>query len=384
MVSFFGRSILHIGNFIAQYHFYLVTFVLSSFLARFVGVENVGYIFIVSSFIVALVLYAAPPLFRSFGTRNAISVLAIAIIACLLGLSILTDTTAIIVVVTLYSALAYALFIGIDLLIEASIVRESVTGTTRSTYLAMTNTAVLVASLSLAFIVIGDAYYRAFVFSALALVPFIILSLWFFPRISFPSRDGQSRTVTEQLAQNPSLKKIAGAHLLMQVFFSWMSIYMPILLFSFEGFGWDEIGIILGVAMIPYIILERPLGYIADRWLGEKELLTVGFIIVALSLVVMAFMSGASFYAWIAVMFVSRIGAAMLESMTEVHFFRHVTEKDTSTITFFRVLRPLGSIVGPIVATLSLMLLPIHTTFAVFGVVMLLGIPLALSIVDSK
>ena len=98
----------------------------------------------------------------------------------------------------------------------------------------------------------------------------------------------------------------------------------------------------------------------------------------------MWFLNGASFWWWVAVMVLSRVGAAMVESMTEVHFFRHVTEKDTSVITAFRALRPLGSVAGPLLASVALIYLTLPTTFIVFAVVMLLVVPLSLSIVDSK
>ena len=163
-----------------------------------------------------------------------------------------------------------------------------------------------------------------------------------------------------------------------------MAIYSPILLFSYEGFTWAEIGTILALAMLPYIILEYPLGVIADTWLGEKELLIVGFIIIALSLFLVPLAAGASYAVWVALLVFSRVGAAAVEAMTEVHFFRHVSERDTATITAFRTLRPLGNIVGPLIASLTLLVLPLHATFFVFGLVMLLGIPVSRVLIDSK
>jgi MFS family permease len=140
----------------------------------------------------------------------------------------------------------------------------------------------------------------------------------------------------------------------------------------------------MAIGVIPYLVLEYPLGYIADKWLGEKEFLMTGFSILSISLIGMWFLHDASFWWWVGVMVLSRIGAAMVESMTEVHFFRHVTERDASIITAFRALRPLGSVVGPLIASLALIYLSLPVTFVVFGVVMLLGIPLAYSLVDTK
>lgn len=377
-------GVLRVGNFIAQYHFYIAVFVTSTYLAKFIGVQYVGYAFVVSSVLVALLLYAAPPIYRSFGTKNVMTVVGVVEVLTLLGLALANDPWTAVILVTVQSALAYMLFIGIDLLIEASMATETATGSTRTSYLVLTNTAVFLASLTISLLITGDQYQAVFIASAIVLIVFLVYAFIFFPAISFAANAPVEGSVLTRFHADPSIRKITLAHLLLQIFFSWMSIYMPILLFLYEGFTWGEIGIILALAMLPYIILEYPLGFIADKWLGEKEILTVGYIIIALALFAIPFLPMQAFWWWVGVMVFSRVGAAMVESMTEVHFFRHVSERDTSVITTFRELRPLGSIIGPVIASVSLMVLSLPVSFAVFGAVMLLGIPLSLSLVDTK
>lgn len=384
MAYFLRLFVLRIGNFVAQYHFYIAVFVQSAFLAKFIGVEYVGYAFVASSVLVALLLYAAPPIYRSFGTKNVMAVVGVAEVLTLLGLTLAADPWLAVILVTAQSALAYMLFIGIDLLIEASIATEAVTGGQRTSYLTFTSLAVLVASLTISVLITGDQYAGAFVASAIVLIVFLIYAYALFPSVSFVEKTEADGTVLARFRADPSLRRISLAHLLLQIFFSWMSIYIPILLFLYEGFSWGEIGIIMALAMLPYVLLEYPLGFIADKWLGEKEILLGGFVIIAASLVAMTFLHGASFWWWAGVMIFSRVGAAGVEAMTEVHFFRHVTEKDTSIITTFRELRPLGSIIGPVAGSVALMWLSLPAVFTVFGIIMLLGIPVALSIVDSK
>ena len=384
MIQSVRRFVLHIGNFIAQYHYYIVAFILSSYLAKYIGVQYVGYAFIASSVIVALLLYAAPPIYRSFGTKNVMTVVGVAEALTLLALALAAEPWTAVILVTLQSTLSYMLFIGMDLLIEASVASESVTGSARTAHLTFINVAVFVASLTISFLLTGDQYQAAFVASAIILILFLVYAFTFFPSVSFAERVETEGSVVARFRSDSSVRKITWAHLLLQIFFSWMSIYVPILLFLFEGFTWSQIGIILAIAMLPYIFLEYPLGYIADTWLGEKELLIAGYCIMALALFTIPFLPMQAFWWWAGVMFVSRVGAAAVEAMTEVHFFRHVTQKDTSIITTFRELRPLGSIIGPGIASVCLMVLTLPTTFAVFGAVMLLGVPVALSLKDSK
>lgn len=384
MQQILKAGLLHTANFLAQYHYYVVAYVLSSFLAYYVGVEYVGYVFIASSVVSALVLYAAPPIFRAFGTRNVLTLLTLLEIAVLLGLAVTTNWIAAAVLVAIQGTLTFAIFIGIDLLVEASVSTEQVTGRVRTAFLILSNLAVLLGALSLTFVVEGDQYWRAFVTAAIVLIPFLMCSLWLLPKVSLPSKEEPEESALQQFRTNRSLRAITVAHFLLQIFFAWMAIYSPILLFSYEGFSWAEIGTILAIAMLPYIILEYPLGVIADTWLGEKEILIAGFIIIALSLFMVPLAAGASYWVWVALLVFSRVGAAAVEAMTEVHFFRHVSERDAATITAFRTLRPLGNIVGPLIASLTLLLLPLHATFVVFGIVMLLGIPVSRALIDSK
>ena len=53
----------------------------------------------------------------------------------------------------------------------------------------------------------------------------------------------------------------------------------------------------------------------------------------------------------ICVLFASRIGAALIEGMTEGHFFRRMSEKDTNAISIFRGIWPLTELTAPIIGS---------------------------------
>lgn len=384
MYAFFSRPLILVGNFLVQYHYYVIAFLLSPFLAAFVGVEYVGYAFIASSILATLLLYAAPPIFRSFGTTNVIGTVGVLEALILVALTQVAHPYMAVILVTAQSTLAYMLFIGMDLVIESSTATERVTGQTRTAYLTITNLAVLAATLSLSVLVVQDAYGPAFITSVVVLLLFVIHARFFFPAVSYVSSPEADGSVIARLSTDQSVRNISAAHLVLQTFFSWMAIYIPVLLFMYQGFSWAEIGIILSIAMLPYILFEYPFGYIADRYIGEQELLILGFIIMSASLIAIPFLPQQDFWLWTAVMFIARIGAAMVEAMTEVHFFRRVSHSDTSIITFFRALKPIGSIIGPLIAGVCLIFLDLTTTFAVLGVATCVGIIFSRRIIDSK
>lgn len=382
-----GFFTLGLTNFLAQYHHYLTAFVASTFLASFVGEEALGFVVAGMSLITALTLFSTPSLFTAFGTRNVLGFLGLLELAVLLGLSVAETQLAVIVLFILQGAITYALFIGIDLLVEARTCNESETGNMRGMILTITNFSIVLATYSLSFILVDEQYYRVFIAAALVLLPFIFIAFQVLPAISHvaPPKAALPSAVLSQLRASSTMRAIVGAHFLLQLFFSWMVIYSPILLHDYIHFSWSDISIILAIAMTPYVILEYPLGWIADHLIGEKEILVLGFIILIGATATMAFIDGVSLYAWIIVMVVSRIGAAMVEVMTETHFFKQVSLEDPAAISTFRILRPLGNVIGPIIASLALLvMIPFPYMFAVFACILVLGVPLALSITDSK
>jgi MFS family permease len=377
---------LAVVNFLAQYHHYLTAFVFSTIIASYVGEKDVGFVVAGSSLMIALTLLSAPALFTSFGTKNVLSFLALAEITTLLGFSIAESAPWIITLYILQGTFTFALFIGIDLLIEARTPRESQTGNQRGLILTVTNIAVIAGTYSLSFILTGNDYFRVFIASALVMIPFLAISSVALPKLSYigPPKVALPSTTIAIIRKSSTLRAIVGAHFLLQLFFTWMVIYSPILLHEYIKFSWNEIGLLLAIAMVPYIVLEYPLGFIADKWLGEKEILILGFAILSCATIAMSFIDGVSFFAWALVMIASRIGAAMVEVMTETHFFKQVSVTDPGAITVFRMLRPLGGIAAPITASIALSFVSLPIAFAGFGIILATGIPLAFSMTDSK
>src|SRR5690606_1462126 len=100
-------------------------------------------------------------------------------------------------------------------------------------------------------------------------------------------------------------------------FFAWMVIYVPVYLSVELGFNWEEIGSILFVALMAYVLLEYAIGYLADNYFGEKEMMALGCIIMSLSVSCFIFLDGSSVLPWMIAMFMTRVGAAFVETTSE-------------------------------------------------------------------
>jgi Na+/melibiose symporter-like transporter len=188
---------------------------------------------------------------------------------------------------------------------------------------------------------------------------------------------------TKLFFSNKNLRNIFIATLLLQIFYSWMVIYTPLYLRDI-GFNWSTIGVMFTIMLLPFVLFELPLGALADKQLGEKEILIFGFIITGVSTALMSFIGVNSFLLWTIVLFLTRTGASFIEVMTETYFFKHVKGNDIDAIGIFRLTRPLSFIIGPLIATITLLLVPQRFIFLVLAFIMLLGLIPASRIEDTK
>ena len=170
----------------------------------------------------------------------------------------------------------------------------------------------------------------------------------------------------------------------MRIFFAIMIIYTPMYLLNHIGFSFSEMGIILTVAMLAYLLLEYPLGKIADKRFGEKEILTVGFIILSITTMIISFVTGTSLVLWAIIMFSTRVGAAMIESMSETYFFKKTNSSDADVLSFFRTAGPIAYLIAPTLGSIFLIFFDLKYIFLATGIIMLVGLKFSLAIKDTN
>jgi len=180
------------------------------------------------------------------------------------------------------------------------------------------------------------------------------------------------------------LRFILLTQFLLQFFFSWMVIYTPLYLISKFSLGYGSLGMIFSIMLIPYVLLEYPLGRIADSKLGEKELLAGGFVLAAITTAVIPLVSSDALWVWAVILFGTRVGAAMIESMSATYFYKKVEARDLNLIALFRDMRPLGYIVGPILAGVVVAKFSMASLFLILGGVMLFGALITTRLHDTK
>ena len=253
------------------------------------------------------------------------------------------------------------------------------TGAIRGVFLTVLNLAILLGPLTTGIILKDDNYGGVFLISAIFLIPALFITVWKLRSFQDPVYRiaPYARVIKEVLlAKHPNdeVRHAFLASLLLKFFYSWMVIYTPLYLHAYVGFNWSEIGVMLTIMLVPFVLFELPMGYLADTKVGEKKIMASGFFIMSLFTASLFFITAPSFYVWAALLFCTRIGASFVEITSESYFFKHVKSEDTETLSVFRDTGPIASIAAPLLASLLLLAFPMQYLFIILAFIMLLGL----------
>lgn len=280
------------------------------------------------------------------------------------------------------------LYLNLDIFSECLIGKnESSTGSRRGLALALMSLAGVAGPFVMGLIVGEDnsrlnlPYYVA----GIILLLFISMVLIHFRNFKDPDyREVAILPTIRSFWENKNLWYVFLSHFTLQVFFCWTIIYIPLYLATEVGLSWGNIGIILAAGLMAYVVAEYPIGLLADRYIGEKEMMAIGFVILAITSSWISFMAGAPILSWAILMFTSRIGASLVEVTTESYFFKQTKGTDANIISFFRLTRPLATILGSLLGSAALLFLPFEMIFIVLGLMMIPGAFFASRLVDTR
>lgn len=376
---------IYIATFLAAFHVFMMTYIHSSFLSQFISEKSVGILFAIGSLSSIAAFIVIPIILSRFGNYLTLIVLTIIEIFILLGLAFVKEASIILPLFVAHWVVFQMMFLNMDVFFESSQKKETDTGSKRGVVMTIINSSLIVSILIVGFILKDNEFWRVYLTSVGILIPFLILILFKFREFKDPVYENFKFINTiKRVRKNKAIKNIFTAQLFLKFFYSWMVVYMPIYLHDHIGFDWPTISIIFTIMLLPFILFEIPAGKAADKWWGEKELLSIGFVVMALFTIAIPFISIPSFILWAVILFFTRIGASMVEITTESYFFKHVQGDDADIISFFRMTRPFAYIAGPIAAIIALQFLPFQYIFLVLGIIMLFGLKYSFALKDTR
>ncbi|HEY4528329.1 MAG TPA: MFS transporter [Candidatus Paceibacterota bacterium] len=365
-------------------NFSAVLYVNSTLLSQFFSRETVSVLFVLGAVGNILLFLIAPKLIEKIGKRLLLFFSLILAAASTIGLA-LGDTPVLVATSFLaYSIIFFIIYYVFDIFLE-EVTRDTKTGEIRGLYMTVLNLGIMLGPIILALISVDNNLAPVYLASTVMLVPPILISIF----------DLHSKTQKWHNAhphhhllpfrlwwRTKSVRRVTLTKLVLEIFFAIMVIYTPIYLHSNLGFEWSELGVMFTIVLLPFVILEWPAGLLADRFFGEKEMMSVGFVLMGGALLIMPYL-GPVFLIWTLVLLLSRVGASLVEVMSESYFFKHVDGQDTRLISIYRLARPVGIVIGSALGAVVLNLVSFQTIFLVLAIIALFGLKESLTLKDT-
>lgn len=383
-----GFNALYTALLLLSLHWGVVLYINSSYLEQFVSAKTVSILYIVGALITTIIFLFASKLLTKVGNVKLTIILTGIEFATLLGMAFMSNPYTAVFLFIIHQAIVPIFLFNLDLFMEELIGnKEESTGERRGLLLTIMSLTSALASLGMGKLVGTGVPDFSFVYivSALFLIPFLYIIVTQFKGYKDPLystfRIKESITLFWKYRD---IRNVFFAHFLLQLFFTWMVIYTPLYLSTIMGFHWEHIGIILFMGLLAYVFLEYLIGFVADRYIGEKEMMAFGFAILAISTSWFIFLDNSSIIAWMIAMFMTRVGASLVEVTTESYFFKHTHSKDTNLISLFRITRPLSLVVGALLGAIALNYFDFHMLFVILGFLMIPGLFFAMALKDTK
>ncbi|MFT5179576.1 MAG: MFS family permease [Candidatus Paceibacteria bacterium] len=378
------KIIIYILVFLFTLHFTPAIYINSSFLGQFLKANQVGYIYTIASILTIIGFIAIRPILSKYGNYKTLLALVLVEFIALLTLAFYKDPLLLIAAFIVSFMVTSIAFFNIDIFLE-NVSTNKDTGSIRGVFLTSLNTAFIIGPLMTGLVLTNGDFWKVYLLGAILLLPVIYILVRYLGSFHDPKyKDIDFFKTAKKIYRNHDLYSIFSSGFILRFFYAWMIIYTPIFLHQHIGFSFSEVSFIIGIALIAFVLLEAPLGYLADKYVGEKEILTAGFIITALATTLMTFTTEKNFILWAVILFVTRVGASMIEVMTETYLFKKINSTNISIMGFFRIIRPFAYILAPTIASLLLLSIDLKYIFVVLGAIMLFGLRYSLTITDTK
>jgi MFS family permease len=373
------------ATFFISVNFGALLYVNSSYLATYFPGWAVSALFLLGAAGSIALFLVAPKLLNLFGKKWLLFATLLCLGGATLGLALGLTALAIGTSFVAYSSILFLSYYCLDIFLEEDS-DDTKTGEIRGTYFTIMNAGIALGPLLLSILPTAGEHYRSIYWLGFLLLGIpLMIALWI-----LVSRKHAHKVLERpwhllpfrQWWRRRNVRATTLAKLVLEVFFAVMVIYTPLYAHTVVGFSWSELSVIFAIALTPFVFLEWPAGELADRYWGEKEMMTAGFFLTGTALLAIPFLPQ-SVVLWTLVLFVSRVGAALIEIMTETYFFKKIGPEDTGLLSIFRLARPAGIIIGSLLGVLTLTILPIAQLFFVLAIVVFFGLKESLFIEDT-
>jgi MFS family permease len=370
-------------SFLLGFQTSLVTYITSLYFKEASGINNIG-IFYFGAYLAAwLVLLNMHFFIKRFGKSGVFLSLIFIQMLALLAAAICGLNFRGIFWVLLMLFSSQLMWAVLDIIIE-NYSDNKITGSIRGLNLTILNFGWLAAPFFATRLLDRFGYSAVYVTGA----GFVFITFWIalfrFAHVNHNIQKACSiREVLKKMSEKQELSRIYYVSLILEIFYAAMVVYTPIYL-SRLGFSVLEMGSIFTVMLIPFVLVQYPFGVMADRKTGEKEWLIISIIIMAAATAAIALVDGVSVWVWMLVLFLTRVGAAIVEVLRDSYFFKKVDDKDVDLINFYKTTRSFGYLIVTVFFSFLQIFMPLQWMFFVLAAIILTALLPLYGLKDSK
>lgn len=373
-------------TFLYAFHYGIPMYASSTFLGLSFSSAKVSLIYAVASMLTLVISLHMAKYLRRFHTYQFTQGLVITEIIITLALAMTHNVYLIAFFFITHFILTVLIYISLNTFVESFSPHHEV-GMIRGVFLTVLNMGILISPFFGGQILARGGYETLYIVAACVLIPFTFFLRRFMKDIPDPRFSKiEILEAFNRARKDKNLGPVLLATFLLESFFTVMVIYSPLYL---GGIGiplTSYLTAILPIALLPLVILPYELGVLADTKIGEKELLITGLLLMAVMSMVMALTTTSNIIVWAAILFMARVGAACVETMTFTYYFKKISSKDIGLISVFTNMRALATIIVPLI---GIIISPLVITypglmFVLLSVILLYGALRVVPIKDTR
>lgn len=361
----------------------LLIYIESSYFKLSLGSENVS-VFYFMAYVVALAFLLNMHKIIRFMGKSTAFFLFFFLQICAMAVLIMVDPSVLGIFLLMINIItAYLMYVILDIIME-SYSEDKKSGRIRGLHLTMISLGFMLGPIISTRILEKYDYAGLFFVSMLISMLIFVISL---VGLSGGNKKFEGNITIRDLAKkifiNKNLMRIYWISFVLEFFYALMIVYTPLYLLDL-GLSWTQIGFVFTIMLIPFIIIEYPVGIIADKKIGEKEMIIFALFLMAFSTLSIFFVTSKSVFLWGFVLFLTRIGAAMIESLRDSYFYKKIDGDDMDVISFFRTSRSVAYVIATAISAMLLIVFPVKAIFLFVAIVIFAALYPAFYLVDNK
>lgn len=360
----------------------LTIYIISSYFQQISGNSNVGVFYLITNILALIILLNLHKLIKLFG-KSIVFFISLFILASSSALLAIFSASLISILILIINLIFYTLCLAeLDIILESySIDKKS--GRIRGLYLTIMNAGFILGPF------ISTQILQTYNFQTVFFAQFVVVVLAFIVALAnFKKVNHKFKPIItvfslfKKIFKRKNIIRIYCISLILEFFYFIMVVYMPIYLRN-QGMDWKTIGIIFTFMLIPFVLLQYPAGLIADKKMGEKELIIMSLLIMACATFSLYFITSINIYIWAIILFTTRIGAALLDVLRDSYFYKQIDGSDVDIINFFRTSRSVGYILASVISGVLILFFPLKFVFILTALIALSGLLPAFYLIDN-